>query len=86
MWDGKDFNLHHVWDSSIAEKSLGGLHGKPYPLAKRWAAQLVDEIEKGKFAGEKDAWLKGLDFGDANGTAMAWSQETNALVCTHGQC
>lgn len=85
LWDGREYNLHHVWDSSIAEKSLGGLRGKPYPLAERWAKRLTAEIETGKFAAEKESWLKDLDIADANATAMAWAQETNAYVCTHGK-
>lgn len=84
QWDGRSYNLHHVWDTSIAEKLIGGLHGKPYPLAKRWAGELVEEIQDGKFAGEKDVWLKDLVFDDATSTAMAWSRECNAYVCTHG--
>lgn len=84
-WDGKEFNLHHVWDTSIAEKWIGGLRGKPYPLAQKWANQLAVEIADGKFAAEKEGWLKDLDFTDPNGTAMAWSREANAIVCTHGK-
>ena len=49
-WDGREYNLHHVWDSSIAEKWIGGMHGKPYPLAAKWANQLAVEITDGKFA------------------------------------
>ncbi|PNY24362.1 Nuclease S1 [Tolypocladium capitatum] len=82
-WDGKEFNLHHVWDTSIAEKWIGGLRGKPYPLARKWSNQLAVEIIDGKFTAEKEHWLKDLDFTNPNGTAMAWSREANALVCTH---
>lgn len=85
LWDGREYNLHHVWDSSIAEKSLGGLRGKPYNLAKTWAGNLIDEIESGQYATEKESWLKDLNFADANGTAMAWAQETNRFVCSHGK-
>ncbi|KAI1025556.1 hypothetical protein LB506_001529 [Fusarium annulatum] len=82
-FDGRTFNLHHVWDSSIAEKLLGGLHGDPFKLANSWANQLAVEITDGKFAEAKDAWLKDLDFSDPISTALAWSREANALVCTH---
>ncbi|XWX02123.1 hypothetical protein V2A60_010155 [Cordyceps javanica] len=41
---GNGIHLHHVWDSSILEKWLGGLRGKPYPLAKR--------------AGRRNSWVK----------------------------
>ncbi|KAM3498246.1 hypothetical protein MY10362_008426 [Beauveria mimosiformis] len=82
-WGGLELNLHHVWDSSILEKWLGGLHGKPYPLAKRWATQLTDEISHGKWADEKGSWIKDINLADTNGTALAWSREANALVCSH---
>ncbi|KAG6014947.1 hypothetical protein E4U43_005982 [Claviceps pusilla] len=83
LWDGKSFNLHHVWDTSIAEKWLGGNSRKPYPVADKWARQLAGEIEHGKFAAQREVWLKDLDFEDAIETAMAWSREANAFVCTH---
>lgn len=85
LWDGKHLNLHHVWDSSIAEKYIGGMHGSPYVIAEKWANQLALEITDGKFAEESEDWLKDLDFKDSISTAMAWSRETNALVCTHGK-
>ncbi|KAJ2968795.1 hypothetical protein NQ176_g9006 [Zarea fungicola] len=83
LWDGHEYNLHHVWDSSILEKWLGGLHGKPYPLAKRWSAQLIHEIAEGRWADERDGWVKQVNLADANGTALAWSRETNAFICSH---
>ncbi|UPK91392.1 hypothetical protein LCI18_002327 [Fusarium solani-melongenae] len=82
-FDGRHFNLHHVWDSSIAEKLLGGLHGDPFELAGNWARQLAVEITDGRFAEEKETWLKDLNFNDPVSTALAWSREANALVCTH---
>ncbi|CAM1501735.1 Fc.00g037190.m01.CDS01 [Cosmosporella sp. VM-42] len=83
LWDGRHFNLHHVWDSSIAEKWIGGMHGSPYVLAEKWSNQLAVEITDGKFADESEVWLKDLDFSNSISTAMAWSREANALVCTH---
>ncbi|PHH84469.1 hypothetical protein CDD83_1899 [Cordyceps sp. RAO-2017] len=83
LWEGREFNLHHVWDSSIAEKWIGGLRGGVYPLAEKWANQLAVEISDGKFADDKEDWLKDLDLDDAIETAMAWSREANAIVCTH---
>ena len=85
QWDGRKYNLHHVWDSSIAEKWIGGLRGKPYPLARKWANELAVEIADGKFAEEKKVWLKDLKFEDPISTALAWSRECNAYVCTHGK-
>ena len=83
-WDGREYNLHHVWDSSIAEKWIGGLHGKPFPLAEKWANELALAITDGKFTDEKESWLEDLEFKNPTSTAMAWSRECNALVCTHG--
>jgi hypothetical protein len=54
-------------------------------MAEKWANQLVVEITDGKFAEVKDKWLDDLDFSDPAKTAMAWSREANALVCSHGK-
>lgn len=84
-WRGSEVNLHRVWDSSIAEMLVnGGRRGKPFEVARRWAGELAAEIEGGKWAGEREAWLKDIDLEDAEGTAMAWSRECNAYVCSHG--
>ncbi|KAL7792619.1 phospholipase C/P1 nuclease domain-containing protein [Trichoderma ceciliae] len=83
LWNGRDYNLHHVWDSSIAEKWLGGLRGKPYPLAEKWSKDLTEKIHNGIFADEKDTWLADLDFSDPQATALAWSRECNSLVCQY---
>ncbi|KAG5927853.1 hypothetical protein E4U42_001695 [Claviceps africana] len=84
LWGKKKFNLHFVWDTAIAERWLNtGRIRQPYIVAARWARELADEINHGKFAAQRDAWLQDLDFQDAVGTAMAWSRESNALVCTH---
>jgi hypothetical protein len=85
LWQGAELNLHHVWDSSIAEKWIGGLHGKPYVLARAWADKLAVEIAEGKFATVKTAWLKEVDFSDPIATALAWAREGNAYVCSHGE-
>ncbi|PFH59435.1 hypothetical protein XA68_12312 [Ophiocordyceps unilateralis] len=81
LWDGKEFNLHHVWDTSIAEKWIGAHTG--IDEAEKWANQLVLAITDGKFSDERKAWLDHLDFSDPIETAMAWSREANAFVCTH---
>ena len=82
-WDGRDYNLHHVWDSSIAEKLIG--RGKPYLVAQKWSAALTEKITGGAYADEKETWLADLDFGDFEATAMAWSRECNSLVCEYGK-
>ncbi|PSR83826.1 nuclease PA3 [Coniella lustricola] len=83
QWHGRDYNLHHVWDSSIAEQWVGGVHRKPYAEAEKWAAELTNMIESGKFANESEAWLEGVDFEDQVGTALTWAREGNAYVCSH---
>ncbi|KAH6665837.1 nuclease S1 [Plectosphaerella plurivora] len=83
LWEGHEFNLHHVWDSSIAERLIGGSKRKPYDNAKRWADELAHEIREGKFAEARDEWLKSLDFDDVEGTGLQWAREGNAYVCSH---
>lgn len=84
-FDGVELNLHHVWDSSIAEKLVGGLRRRtpPYAAAKAWADSLTADIRAGtKFNPVRDAWLLGADLEDPTATALAWAVEGNALVCT----
>ncbi|KAI0007404.1 S1/P1 nuclease [Xylariaceae sp. FL0662B] len=82
-WESTELNLHHVWDSSIAEKMLGGIHRKPYPAAFEWAGNLTDEIRSGKYATASRAWTAGMDLDDPITTSMLWANESNAVVCTH---
>ncbi|RYP63995.1 hypothetical protein DL770_009272 [Monosporascus sp. CRB-9-2] len=83
LFDSSELNLHHVWDSSIAEKMLGGIHRKPYEAAYRWAGNLTDEIRSGKYANSTDAWIDGIDLDDPIATSMKWANECNAFVCTN---
>ncbi|KAI1260348.1 putative nuclease S1 precursor [Xylariaceae sp. FL1019] len=83
QWEEKEFNLHHVWDSSIAEKWLGGIHRKPYVAAQSWAANLTDEIKSGKYAESSPSWLDGIVLDNAIATSMGWANESNAIVCSH---
>lgn len=76
-----DLNLHHVWDSSIAEKLVGGVHRKPYADALLWANKLTAEIKSGKYQAQSETWYEGLDFGDPIATALYWARESNAYVC-----
>ncbi|RYP32777.1 hypothetical protein DL767_005025 [Monosporascus sp. MG133] len=82
-FDSSELNLHHVWDSSIAEKMLGGIHRKPYEAAYGWAANLTDEIRSGKYANSTEAWVDGIDLNDPIATSMKWASESNAFVCTN---
>ncbi|KAJ2906556.1 uncharacterized protein MKZ38_001199 [Zalerion maritima] len=82
-FNGRKWNLHHVWDSTIAEELNGGYHHNPYPAAAKWAAELAEEIESGKYEDMKDEWLKGLDFSSPKDTAMVWATQSNTYVCSH---
>ncbi|RYP64928.1 hypothetical protein DL769_006484 [Monosporascus sp. CRB-8-3] len=82
-FDSSELNLHHVWDSSIAEKMLGGIHRKPYEAAYRWAANLTDEIRSGKYANSTETWIDRIDLDDPIATSMKWANESNAFVCTN---
>lgn len=85
LFDGREFNLHHVWDTSIAEKLVGEVRRRPYEAAKRWADGLTAEITGGKFAGVRDDWLAAANLSDPVATALAWAAEANAYVCTTGE-
>lgn len=85
LWDGHELNLHHVWDSSIAERWVGGVRRKPYDEAHKWASELTAKITDGEFKAESTKWLDGIDFEDPIGTALGWSREGNAYVCSHGK-
>jgi hypothetical protein len=82
LWEGHKYNLHHVWDSSIAEKWLGGRRGTPYEQADKWAEQLVEDITSGSYAEVKEQWLEGVDLKDPINTAMVWVRESNAYICS----
>ncbi|KAI3327070.1 putative nuclease S1 precursor [Xylariaceae sp. AK1471] len=82
-WEGNELNLHHVWDSSIAEKMLGGNRRKPYDTAFRWAADLTDEIKSGKYLTSSASWVDGLLLDNPIATSMVWANESNAYICSH---
>ncbi|CAK7202508.1 hypothetical protein SEUCBS139899_005231 [Sporothrix eucalyptigena] len=82
-FDNKFLNLHHVWDTSILEKIVGGVRGSPYGAAQQLADQLVADIRSGKYQTESKSWLDGIKLDDVEGTALIWARESNAYVCTH---
>ncbi|EFX02221.1 nuclease s1 [Grosmannia clavigera kw1407] len=82
-FDGAHLNLHHVWDTSIAEKLVGGVRRQPYAAARRWADVLAESIRGGAFHDESEHWLNGLDLADPAATALAWARESNGYVCSH---
>lgn len=85
-FDRARVNLHHVWDTSIPEKMVGGAHRSPFAAARQWADQLAAEInDGGKYAQDRIDWLRAANLSDPIATAMAWATDSNAFVCTTGQ-
>ncbi|KAF2253712.1 hypothetical protein BU26DRAFT_228778 [Trematosphaeria pertusa] len=78
-FDGAATNLHHIWDSNMAEKLIGG-----YSLddARAWAADLVADIKSGKYANASVSWLDGIKPNDSIASAMHWASDANAYVCS----
>jgi len=83
LFAGRELNLHHVWDSSIAER-LYSVRSRYYEDARRTAQDLTAEITTGKFKAAAAGWAAGIDFGDPTATALDWARESNAYVCSHG--
>ncbi|TGO65811.1 hypothetical protein BCON_0001g01290 [Botryotinia convoluta] len=78
-WTGKDTNLHHVWDSAIPEKLVGG-----YSMgdAQDWANVLTSAIKMGIYQDQAQSWLEGMDISDPLTTALGWARDSNAFICT----
>jgi len=78
-FDGVATNLHHIWDTNMLEKLIGG-----YSLtdAQEWANTLTTQIKTGSYSSLSEAWLDGIDLSDPVTTALAWAIESNAFVCT----
>jgi len=76
---GESTNLHHIWDTNIPEKYVGG-----YALsdAKSFAATLTTSIKTGSYESEKASWLDGIDLSDPVTSATSWASEANAYVCS----
>ncbi|KAL7958017.1 S1/P1 nuclease [Trichoderma compactum] len=86
-WQSQRRTLHSVWDSSIPEEVAEHLNQRrkrpALEWALEWANELSTEISNGKFAGERNSWLKSFDLSDPLKTAMHWSNEANDIVCSH---
>ncbi|KAL6790978.1 putative nuclease S1 precursor [Trichoderma sp. SZMC 28012] len=80
-WEGDERKLHKVWDTLIPEKVTEHLHSREDRRALEWAQELAGEISNGKFAADKDSWLKDFDPSDSFKTVMTWSNEANDFVC-----
>lgn len=71
-------NLHHVWDTAIPEKLVGGYS---LTFASEWAGNLSLAIQDGAYRELAQGWLEGMDVDDAVGTALQWAEESNRIVC-----
>ncbi|KAL3426370.1 Nuclease S1-like protein 1 [Phlyctema vagabunda] len=78
-FDGVATNLHHIWDTNIPEKLVGG-----YSLAdaKTWAANLTKAINTGTYSSKKASWTKGIDITNPQASALVWAKDANSYVCT----
>lgn len=84
-FDGAELNLHHVWDTSIPEKMVGGVRRKPYPEARRWADELSRAIAEGKFKSARGGWLHGMDLAHMEEMGLGWARQGNSYVCSTGK-
>lgn len=71
LFDGRNTNLHSVWDTLIPNKYAADRDGDEFAAAWRWAQQLYDD--------------RPLDecMHDAAACALAWAGEANAFVCSY---
>ena len=78
-FDGTSTNLHHIWDTNMPEKLVGG-----YALsdAHSWATNLTDEINTGAYKSAAASWIKGMDLSDPKTTALNFASDANTFVCS----
>lgn len=75
LWEGREVNLHHVWDSSLAEKIAGGRRVRD---AVRWGNELYEQLEQGRWRTEE--W--GCEeMGNGTECPLRWAVESNKLMC-----
>lgn len=80
LWNGRETNLHHVWDSAISEKLVGG---NTVRHAATWADALYTEITAGKWKDATAGWGACVDPKTAGDCALLWAQETNTWMCKY---
>ncbi|KAI5778746.1 S1/P1 nuclease [Geopyxis carbonaria] len=80
-WEGGHSNLHHVWDSGIAEKLRGG--GKRVSDAVSWADDLYEALLAGRYANVTDGWSSCLDTKRTQECALEWADQTNRWMCDY---
>ncbi|KAI9651654.1 MAG: hypothetical protein M1831_000557 [Alyxoria varia] len=79
MFDGKETNLHSLWDTGMIEKLIGG---GDLSDAEQWAQDLVEEIKTGDYKDDAADWIAGADIEDAKGTALSWAVDGNKFICS----
>lgn len=77
--DGTSTNLHHIWDTNMPEKYIGG-----YSMtdAQTWANTITAAIDSGSYSSQKNTWLSGMNLSNPITSAMGWSADANAYVCS----
>lgn len=82
-FNGKPVNLHSTWDTFIPEAMSGG-HQPLLPSAQVWAQTIIDAIDNtdGIYHLLSAGWIKGDNISNVKDSALRWSGEANALVCT----
>jgi hypothetical protein len=80
LFNGHHQNLHHLWDSSIAETLVGG---NSFRHAASWADSLHTEILTGRWANSSSTWGECLDPKRGDDCALAWATETNTWMCKY---
>ena len=77
---GRTTNLHHVWDSSIAEKMRGG---NSIRHAVSWADELHSAVVSGRYGNVTESWGTCLDPAKGEECAIEWATETNQWMCKY---
>ena len=80
-WDGEATNLHACWDTQMVEKDAGGENSTS--VVQGFAGKLIEAIDSGSYAGEKDGWVSCMDISTAEDCAVEWAQDANALNCEY---
>ena len=77
-FNGTSTNLHHIWDTGMLEKLVGG---GTISDAQTWATTLTNEIQSGNYSSQKFSWTSGISLSDVKTGAMTWATDANKFVC-----
>ncbi|KAL7269489.1 hypothetical protein RUND412_007852 [Rhizina undulata] len=81
IFDGQHTNLHHVWDTSIPTKHLGG---GAVRNAVAWANTLDEYVSPGgKYSELVGNWTSCVDPSLEEECALVWANESNDWVCKY---